>query len=180
LLLKQNLLIDALISSKTRIKLLLKFFLNSNVSAYLRSLEEEFGESTNGIRIELNRFENAGMLLSSMEGNKKLFRVNASHPLYFDIRNMLIKAVGLHDIVDTIVDRLGNIERIYVTGPMAKGIDTREISLQLKGDIDRVFLQSLIQKIEPKINRTITCTIINPESETTDTIEEGRLLLWEK
>ena len=53
-------MIEALISSKTRIKLLLKFFLNSKTTSYLRGLEAEFGESSNAIRIELNRFEKAG------------------------------------------------------------------------------------------------------------------------
>jgi len=62
-------MIEALISSKTRIKLLLKFFLNSNATSYLRGLESEFGESTNSIRIELNRFEEAGMLTSYNQGN---------------------------------------------------------------------------------------------------------------
>ena len=50
-------MIEVLISSKTRIKLLLKFFLNSNSKAYLRGLEQEFAESTNAIRVELNKFE---------------------------------------------------------------------------------------------------------------------------
>ena len=68
-------MIETLISSKTRIKLLLKFFLNSNTTAYLRSLEEEFGESTNSIRIELNRFEKAGFLASHSQANKKVFKV---------------------------------------------------------------------------------------------------------
>jgi DNA-binding transcriptional regulator PaaX len=67
-------MIETLISSKTRIKLLLKFFLNSNTTAYLRSLEEEFGESTNSIRIELNRFEKAGFLASHSQANKKYLR----------------------------------------------------------------------------------------------------------
>ena len=57
-------MLETLISSKTRIKLLLKFFLNSKATSYLRGLESEFGESSNGIRIELNRFEKAGMLSS--------------------------------------------------------------------------------------------------------------------
>lgn len=57
-------MIEALISSKTRIKLLLKFFLNSSNRAYLRGLEEEFGESTNAIRLELNKLEKAGMVSS--------------------------------------------------------------------------------------------------------------------
>ena len=48
-------MLDTLISSQTRLKLLLKFFLNSSTSSYLRDLESEFGESTNAIRLELNR-----------------------------------------------------------------------------------------------------------------------------
>ena len=63
-------MIESLISSKTRVKLLLKFFLNSKNSSYLRGLESEFGESTNAIRIELNKLEDAGLLSSNLEGNK--------------------------------------------------------------------------------------------------------------
>ena len=78
-------MIDTLISSKTRIKLLLKFFLNSNNTAYLRNLEEEFQESTNSIRIELNRFEEAGLLYASAEDNKKIFKVNTSNSFFNDL-----------------------------------------------------------------------------------------------
>ena len=84
-------MIETLLSSKTRMKLLMKFFLNSNNSSYLRNLEEEFGESTNGIRIELNRFEKAGFLESRLEGNKKMFKVNVGHPLFKDLNSILMK-----------------------------------------------------------------------------------------
>ena len=67
-------MIETLISSKTRIKLLMKFFLNSKTTAYLRGLEGEFGESTNAIRLELNKLEKAGMLSSFSKGNKKMWR----------------------------------------------------------------------------------------------------------
>ena len=69
-------MLETLISSKTRIKLLLKFFLNGNTRSHLRALETEFRESSNAIRLELNRFEDAGMLVSNSEGNKKLFQAN--------------------------------------------------------------------------------------------------------
>ena len=69
-------MIETLISSKTRIKLLLKFFLNSSSRSYLRGLETEFGDSSNAIRLELNRFEKAGMLKTCTEGNKKYFQAN--------------------------------------------------------------------------------------------------------
>ncbi|MCK9327448.1 MAG: ArsR family transcriptional regulator, partial [Bacteroidales bacterium] len=78
-------MLDTLITSKTRIKLILRFFLNPKSTAYLRGLAEEFGESSNAIRLELNRFEEAGLLQSETQGNKKLFKANIAHPLYGDI-----------------------------------------------------------------------------------------------
>jgi predicted transcriptional regulator len=75
-------MLENLITSKTRVKLLLKFFLNSTTQAHLRGLESEFGESTNAIRLELNRFEQAGMLTSHLSGNKKVFSANPSYPLF--------------------------------------------------------------------------------------------------
>jgi hypothetical protein len=62
-------LLDSLITSKTRVKLLLKFFLNPETKAYLRGLSDEFGESSNGVRLELNRLTKAGLLTSESDGN---------------------------------------------------------------------------------------------------------------
>lgn len=87
-------MLETLITSKTRIKLLLKFFLNINNQGYLRSLENEFNESTNGIRQELNRFEQAGLLLAESDGNKKLYRANTLHPLFKDLNSIIRKFIG--------------------------------------------------------------------------------------
>ena len=96
-------MIETLISSKTRIKLLLKFFLNSNTKAYLRSLQSEFGESTNAIRLELNRLEGAGMLRSEMNGNKKVFQANIKHPLFDEVHNIMLKHIGLDRIIENVI-----------------------------------------------------------------------------
>ena len=106
-------MLDALITSKTRIKLLLKFFLNSSSESYLRNLEDEFGESTNSIRLELNKFEKAGLLNSRSSGNKKLFRANTSHPLYPEIHNLLLKHLGFDQIIDKVVNNLGDVEKVF-------------------------------------------------------------------
>jgi len=53
--------LDSLITSQTRVKLLLRFFLNPESRSYLRELAEEFGESTNSVRVELNRLTEAGL-----------------------------------------------------------------------------------------------------------------------
>ena len=114
-------MIEALISSKTRIKLLLKFFLNSSNKAYLRGLEEEFGESTNAIRLELNKLEKAGMVSSDVQGNKKFFTANVKHPLFFDLNSIIRKYVGIDTIIENVIKQLGEVERVYLSGEFAKG-----------------------------------------------------------
>ncbi|MES2514159.1 MAG: ArsR family transcriptional regulator [Bacteroidota bacterium] len=148
-------MIETLISSKTRIKLLLKFFLNSNTSAYLRGLEEEFGESTNSIRIELNRFEKAGFISSYNQANKKIFKVNTEHPLFKDINSIVLKLVGLDHVIDYVLQRLGNLKEVYLVGNLSKGKDSHNIDLVLVGDINEAFLKDLIDKAEKKIHKTI-------------------------
>ena len=148
-------MIETLISSKTRIKLLLKFFLNSNTTAYLRGLEGEFGESTNGIRVELNKMENAGMLSSRLEGNKKVFQANPKYPLFKEINSILMKYVGLDSIIENVVERLGAVEQVYLAGEFSKGLDSPVIDLLFVGDIDKSYLLTLVEKSENLIKRKL-------------------------
>ena len=149
-------MLDTLITSKTRIKLLLKFFLNSNSRSYLRNLETEFGESTNAIRLELNKFEHAGLLKTELDGNKKYFRANTKHPLFKDINNILLKHLGFDQIIEKVVYKLGNLDKVYVTGDFAKGMDNNMIDLIFVGDgINREYLIKLIDKTENLIKRKI-------------------------
>ncbi|MBC7886178.1 MAG: ArsR family transcriptional regulator [Saprospiraceae bacterium] len=165
-------MIETLISSKTRIKLLLKFFLNSKATSYLRGLETEFGESSNGIRVELNRFEKAGMLNSFTKGNKKYFRANTDHPLYVDMHNIILKYIGFDKIIDNVLENLGDIHKVFVTGALAKGLDDKEIDLVLIGTLNNAYLDVLIEKVEKLIHRRINCCVFNSE--------EFGLCEWEK
>lgn len=156
-------MLDTLISSKTRIKLLLKFFLNASSRSYLRSLENEFGESTNAIRLELNRFEEAGMLTSNKEGNRKYFKANTRHPLFGEVQQIMQKYVGIDQIIERIVKQLGNLEQVYVEGSFARGLDADVIDLILIGkQIDRQYLTSLINKAEEVIKKQIRYVLFEP------------------
>lgn len=174
-------MLETLISSKMRIKLLLKFFLNSNATSYLRGLEAEFGDSTNAIRVELNRFEKAGMLTSFVKGNKKFFRANTKHPLYLDTHNLLMKYIGFDQIIDTVIDKIGDLKKVYVVGAFAKGLDDKVIELIFIGDINEDYLSELIQKVKKHIHRQINFSVYNDELpvELKEYCENGALLLWE-
>ena len=157
-------MLETLITNKTRLKLLLRFFLNSKSRSYLRNLESEFDESTNSIRIELNRFEKAGLLSSALEGNKKIYFANNRHPLYGDIQNILKKYVGFDQIIEKVIRKLGSVKEAYITGNLAKGLDSKSVNLVLVGEkIDREYLGRLAEKIGKLIQREIRYEIISRE-----------------
>lgn len=142
----------------------MKFFINANMRAYLRGLEQEFGESSNAIRVELNRLEQAGMLVSETEGNKKYFHANKKHPLFDEIRAILMKHVGINQVVEKVIKKLGNVKRVYLVGSFAMGMDSTIIDLILVGNIKRRYLYELADKVEKIIKRRIR-TIIYTEEE---------------
>jgi len=175
--------LDTLISSKTRVKLLLKFFLNSANKAHLRGLETEFGESSNAIRQELNRLEDAGLLNSTMQGNKKLFSANTLHPLFKDINSILFKYTGLDRVVEQVLSNLGQLERVYLTGELGKGIDTPIIDLVIVGDINREYLGKLTEKAESIINKKIKYVVYTSaqfEEQKDRVLTEHNLLIWNR
>jgi DNA-binding transcriptional ArsR family regulator len=156
-------MINALITSQTRIKLLKKFFLNSSTRSHLRGLEAEFGESSNSIRIELNRFEEAGLLHSVRDGNKKLYQANSEHPLYTDIHNIILKETGIDRVIEKVIHRLGNLLSVYLVGDFAHGKDSRVIELILVGDdIDREYLSRKVIQAEKLVGRKVSYTILDP------------------
>ena len=176
-------MLDTLITSKTRIKLLLKFFLNSNARSYLRGLESEFGESSNAIRLELNRFEEAGLLKAEMQGNKKIFRANTHHPLYEDIHNIILKYIGLDQVVEKVARKLGDVLFVFLTGDFAKGRDSSVIDLIFVGDhINKEYLIRLVERAEMLIKRKLRYLVYTVR-EFNDEYDTGRiasdlLLLW--
>ena len=174
-------MLEALISSKTRVKLLLKFFLNSKTEGYLRGLEQEFGESSNAIRVELNRFEKAGMLSSSASGNRKYFKANTKHPLFREVHNILIKHIGIDEIIEKVVDNLGDVEEVYLVGSLSNGTDGKIIDLIFFGNIDKEYLVRLIDRVEEHISRKIR--YLTYEYEEKDEVIDNHpnaLILWSR
>lgn len=157
-------MLESLITSKTRLKLLLKFFTNSHTHSYLRSLAGEFSESTNAVRVELNRLSEAGILEVYPEGNTVMYKANQSHPLFNDISNIVKKYIGIDQIVEQVLVKLGDLKLALVTGDYAEGKDTGIIDLLLVGDIDKVYVINLIERAESIIKRKIRYIVFS-ESE---------------
>jgi len=156
-------MLNTLITSKTRINLLLKFFLNPGTKAYLRELAKEFGESTNAIRVELNRLSEAKLIQSTNLGRKVIYRANNKHNLFRDIQSVVRKYVGLDRLVEDVVNRLGSIDTAYVIGDYARGIDSGLIDVVLIGTVDSDALENFVTKTSDLINRKIRPLVLNNE-----------------
>ena len=170
-------MLDTLILSKTRLKLLLRFFLNPESSAYLRGLAQEFDESTNAVRVELNRFEEAGLILSHKDGNKKMYQVNTNFPMFSELQKIAFKHFGIDQIIEQVIEKLGDVEAVYLTGDLARGLDSKVVDVTLIGkDIDNSYLARLVEKVEELIGRKIRT--LTYESDEDVEIGYPRLLIY--
>jgi hypothetical protein len=156
--------LESLITSRTRIKMLLKFFSNSSSSAYLREIAKEFGESTNSIRLELNNLSKAGYLVTKERGRSIYYQANVKHPLYDELKSLVHKYLGIDKIIDDVIHkllkRLGTLQLAFITGDYAEGRDSGIIDLIVVGDIDHDYFKACIDKVEKLINRRVRTLVL--------------------
>jgi hypothetical protein len=74
---------------------------------------------------------------------------------------MVAKVMGIDQVVDGIVSRLGDLERAYLIDDYAEGKDTGIIDLLLVGNIDQYHLNDLSRKTERYINRKIRSLVLS-------------------
>ena len=156
-------LFSGLITSKTRIKILMRLFLNPTRQAYLRELADEFNASPSQVREELRQLDSAGFLDSHKTGRQIQYQANPKHPLFHELQSMVQKALGMDRILDSILERLGNLEEAFLIDDYAEGKDTGIIDLILVGYIDQENLTDLVYKTERYIDRKIRTLALESE-----------------
>jgi len=150
-------MIENLITSETRIKLLLKFFLNPSTRSYLRELAKDFDESTNGIRVELNKLSRARILKSEKQGRSKIYKANSKHPLFNEIRQIVLKSTGIDRVISDIIEKIGDIYTAFLRGDYAVGKDSGLIELVIVGDnLNTEEIERVREKTEKLIDRKIS------------------------
>ena len=150
-------MLSSLITSKTRLRMLIKFFVSAANNGYLNGLASEFNESTNSIRKELNNLSGAGYLLKSKENNRVIYNANTSHPMFDVLQKIVRQHLGLEDIVETVIERIGNVGQIALTGKYAAGIDSGNIEIIINGSkVNNEYLENIKPKIKKKIGREVS------------------------
>lgn len=175
-------LLSGLIASKTRIKLLMRLFFNPKARSYLRELAKEFNVSTNAVREELNQLKKTDLLKSEKNGRQVYYMANTEHALFPELKSMVSKVMGIDQVIDSIITRLGNVEGAYLVDDYAEGKDTGIIDIVLVGDIDQYHLNDLSRKTEKYIKRKIRTLVISKdelEGFFPDLKKRPKILVWE-
>lgn len=168
-------MLDSLITSKTRLKLLIKFFVSASNRGYLRGLADEFKESTNSIRKELNQLTEAGYLIREESDNKIYYRVNVQHSLFSSLSGLIHKFLGIEVFVDKVLERAGDVEEVALLGDYAQGIDSGHIEVLITGNnLDKDYLvQASIKAgiiVDKRVSIYTTCSDTN----------HGKIVLYQK
>ena len=167
-------MLESLITSKTRLRLLVKFFINVANEGYLRGLATEMQESTNSIRKELNNLSDAGYLIRQESENKVTYKANQKHPFFNLLQQVVHKYVGLDTLVELVLSRMGDVRAVYIIGDYAKGIDSGKIEVVLVGEqLNETYIANLSEKIELEINKKVVFHVVKQN-------DLGGLLVYEQ
>lgn len=168
-------MLESLITSKTRLKLLIKFFVSASNRGHLRGLADEFQESTNAIRRELNQLSEAGYLEKSTDKNKILYQANTKHSLFKPLQKLIHTYLGIDEIVEHILEKAGDIQEVSLVGDYADGIDSGKIDILIIGeDLNQAYLLLLAEKVAEKLNKEIKLYFNN------EPLEGQRIILYAK
>ncbi|MBK8954383.1 MAG: ArsR family transcriptional regulator [Saprospiraceae bacterium] len=175
-------MLEALITSKTRLRLLHRFFISAQNQAYLRGLETELGESTNSIRVELNRLSRAKLLISESRGNRRYFKANTAHPFFDELHQIVLKEAGIPQIMAGLKSAPGNFQAFYLRGDLSKGLQSKKIDLILVGKSNFTTLNRYFSNAEKLKGRKIRFNLFSQrkDPELLQLLEEeSPILLWE-
>jgi hypothetical protein len=146
---------------------------------YLRSLEREFHESSNSIRLELNKFVSTGLLISERKGKKKFYKANINHPLYQELKRIVHKTVGIDQIMEKMIIKTVNLDAAFITGDFANGIDSDTIELALVGiNLDSGCIDKCAEDVEKLIGRRIMYLLYTPDQKEYFFKNKSHLLIW--
>ena len=151
-------IVDKIFTGKIRVQLLTKLLLNPSCTVYLRGLERDLGVSSNTVRMELNKLQDMHLIEAQEDSENtkvKNYVVNQRHPMFKTLRGIILQFVGLDQIVDQIIKKLGTLDQVYLTGDLAEGRNSPFVDLVIVGEVDKPYLYQLIEKAEPLVQKKI-------------------------
>ncbi len=154
-------MLDELMGSRTRSKVLSLFFSHPNEEFYVREVVRKVKENFNSVRRELNKLAELGILFSNKKGNQKYFQINKDLPIYEELKMIFIKTDGLANELKNILEKEKGIEQAFIYGSWAEGKERllSDIDLFIVGEIDENRIIKGLNELEKRLSREINYVI---------------------
>lgn len=162
--------LDYFFSGKIRLSLLTKLLINPVNAVYLRGLEKELGVSSNTVRMELRKLSDMQLIQEQSDDKDtltstktKYYSANTRHPLFTVLRKIILQYVGIDQIIEHVLHKLGDVSKVYLIGDLAVGKNSLFVDLVFVGQIDKVYLSQLVEKAEKLIDKKIRFVVYRSE-----------------
>jgi len=105
------------------------------------------------------------LIKKNRDGNRLYYQANKEHPLYPEIRNIVLKTIGLVDIIKEVLNKSSDIEYAFVFGSIARHDEKTQsdIDLMVIGTLGLREVTALLSELSGKIGREINPHVMNNE-----------------
>jgi len=150
-------MMEKLFTSRTRAKLLTLFLTESKKEFYVRELQRKIKENVTSVRRELENLKELGLVSERKEGIQKFYSLNKNHPIYEELRRIILKTEGVGKVLKDKLSKLAEIKYSIIYGSFAKGteIESSDVDLMVIGTVDEKKLLEQIRKAENEIGREV-------------------------
>jgi len=148
---------DRLFGSKTRVSLLSKLLLNAERSFYIRELSRELDIPYGMLHKEVKNLVSLGVVVEEKKGKVTFVSVNKGLPYFAELKGLIVKTVGLADVLRKEFSGLKGVQYALVYGSFASGEETgrSDVDLLIVGDVTEEEVIKVVSRVEKDVGREI-------------------------
>jgi predicted nucleotidyltransferase len=156
-------ILSEILSSKVRAEVFRLLFGLNDDALHVRGIERKTGFAIGTIQTELKKLHRLNLVIKKRDGNRLYYRANQQHPVFSEIQALVIKTVGLLDILKSALADEKEIRVAFVFGSIARGSEKADsdIDLMVIGNIGLRTLTRLLRGLAEKLGREINPYILS-------------------
>jgi predicted nucleotidyltransferase len=153
-----------ILSSKVRAEIFRLLFGMNDTGLHMREIARRSGFAIGTIQTELRKLLRLDLVYSKRDGNRTYYEANKAHPLFADIRRLVLKTVGLGDVLRGALHKSPAIRCAFVFGSIARGEEKAgsDIDLMVIGDTGFRKVVGLLEGASEQIGREINPHVFTP------------------
>ncbi|OIP22532.1 hypothetical protein COX95_01575 [bacterium CG_4_10_14_0_2_um_filter_33_32] len=151
--------LEQLFGSKTRVKILALFLLNSERSFFVREITRKLNTRINAVRRELQILTNLGFLKKKSEGKKIFYSASKGFVFFDELLGIIEKTSKSDDKISDEVKSLGDVNFACLSG-LFTGNKNTKVDMLLVGNVKRDKLNKFVKKLEKEVGAEINYTVL--------------------